>query len=130
MRLNKRRISCLVLLVLSGLLLVVGSASAGDKTNGYCSPSGDFCQSVKGTGSKTTFYLGTFSFRGKIDICVKPPNVSSECHTFKLHKTGDGIYASTVRWSRHFDSHGKGKYRVSWYHGSDKLGQSLTFRIK
>jgi hypothetical protein len=130
MQLSTKRLAVLVLLIAASMLVPAGTASAGDKTNGYCSPSGDFCQSVKGAQSKTSFYLGTFSFRGKIDVCVKPPNVSSECHSFKLHKSSHGIYTSTVRWSRHYDSHGKGKYRVSWYQGSDKLGQSLTFRIK
>lgn len=117
----------LALIVLSVLLAFPASSAAGPK--GYCSPSGDYCQEIRGTEKRPIFILSTFALRGDVDVCVRTPAAEWTCKAFPLRKGKFDIYVSKVRWYKHFPSAGAGTYRVSWRQGYDKIGKTLRFKI-
>jgi hypothetical protein len=107
----RRRLLLAVLL----LLLVVSAAGAKPRPRGaYCSPSGDSCEQTYRTRGVRHLSLRTFSFRGRVRLCVTPPRGDGGCRYFRLQARRRGIYAADVRWRRHFAFHGRGLYRVSF----------------
>lgn len=115
------------LIVLCVFFLFPASSTAGPK--GYCSPTGDYCQEVRGTEKRPIFILSTFALRGDIDVCVRTPAAEWTCKTFPLREGKLDQYVSKVRWYKHFPKAGPGNYRVSWRQGEDKIGKTMRFKI-
>ncbi len=128
-----RRAVCTVLAAASVLIASGGAATApAAAASSYCSPTGDYCYSATLRGGAVRLGLSTFSFRGRLRVCVTPPaGGSRDCRTFRLRRTSDGIFQVDVKWSAHFPRHGPGTYRVSFAPattGGAKLGPGTTFR--
>lgn len=62
-------------------------------------------------------------------LCVTPAGFAEgrACKRFKIVPRSNGVYGSTVRWSRHFSNEGGGNYRATWAAGGAKLGPRITF---
>jgi hypothetical protein len=93
----------------------------------YCSPSGDYCTSVTKLKGVRYLRLGTFSFTGRVKICVRDPTAARACHAFRL-RGSKGIYQVKLIWKRHYPNRGAGTYRVTFFYGATRLGPALTFR--
>ena len=92
----------------------------------YCSPTGDFCTSVKKLKGIRPFRITSFAFSGRVKICVRSPKGGPVCHSFRLAKQGPA-YGLSIRWLRHYPYRGPGTYRVSFFLGSARLGPALSF---
>lgn len=108
---------------LLGALVLVSPAAAKDR---YCSPTGDYCTSVARLGGVRYLRIGTFSFTGRVKICVKAPNAANICRSFRLRKAGE-LYQVKVLWKRHYPNRGAGTYRVTFFLGPTRLGPALAF---
>jgi hypothetical protein len=95
--------------------------------NAYCSPTGDYCTSVTKLKGVRYLQVGTYSFRGRVKICVKDPTAARICHSFRLTRSGP-VYAVKVLWKRHYPNRGAGIYRATFFYGTTRLGPALTFR--
>jgi hypothetical protein len=104
-------------------VLLAAPAAAKDR---YCSPSGDVCTSVAKLKGVRYLRVGTFSFTGRVRICVKDPTAVRVCQSFKLRKAGP-IYQSKVLWKRNYPNRGAGAYQVTFFYGSTRLGPALSF---
>jgi hypothetical protein len=104
--------------------LIVASPAAAKQH--YCSPSGDVCTSVAKLKGVRYLRVGTFSFTGRVKICVKDPSAVRVCRSFKLRKAGP-IYQAKALWKRNYPNRGPGTYRATFYYGARKLGPALTF---
>lgn len=112
--------------VVAGLVLAV-AASPASARSGFCSSSGDVCYSAQKRSDNVHLLLTLQAkYFPSYTLCVKAPTGASECHKFKVLKTGT-VFGSTVRWSKHFRVHGPGKYTATWKTSSGKLGPSVTF---
>jgi hypothetical protein len=109
------------------LAALVVAAPAGAKVS-YCSPTGDYCTSVAKLKGVRYLRLGTFSFTGRVKICVKDPSATRVCHSFKLRKAGP-LYQAKVLWKRNYPDRGRGTYRVTFFYGTTKLGPALDFKL-
>ena len=116
------------LLPLSLLLLVLAAPASAEARNSYCSPTGDYCTSVTNRAGSHVLRLATFSFRGRVRVCVEPPRGAGTCKRFLIRKGKAGIYVSSVRWEAHFPDRGPGTYRVRWRKFGSTLGPALAFR--
>jgi hypothetical protein len=94
----------------------------------FCSPTGDFCTAVVRQGDDAIFRIGTFAHRGRYRLCVTAPDQSRVCKRFRLRHDSGGLFASRVRWSRHYPDEGRGLYRVRWRQFGGNLGPRLSFR--
>lgn len=118
-------------LVLSASLLALGLVAPGaGAVSSYCGESGDVCTSVPKRKGVQRLVLGTFSFQGKVKICVTPPKGSRTCKSFTLRTTTAGIYEVDVRWSQYFPNRGSGTYRTTFTPSvtGTRYGPALTFR--
>ncbi|MBK5233906.1 MAG: hypothetical protein JJE13_13115 [Thermoleophilia bacterium] len=118
---------------LTALSMLFGatSANAGSgQLDSYCSPTSDFCQELVRDDGRVKAQLSTFSFRGKIQLCVQDPPATGHrfCEKFRLRSKAHGIYLSRVTLSRHFDFEFPGRYSVSWRFAGTKIGKTLHFR--
>jgi hypothetical protein len=104
-------------------VLLAAPAAAKDR---YCSPSGDVCTSVAKLKGVRYLRVGTFSFTGRVRLCVKDPTAVRVCHSFKLRKAGP-IYQAKVLWKRNYPNRGAGAYQVTFFYGSTRLGPALSF---
>jgi hypothetical protein len=95
----------------------------------YCSPSGDYCIAVRGSGHAALLELATFSFTGRYRLCVADPQARKSCRSFALQRRGD-LYRSRVLWSANFPRRGPGVYRVTWHYMGVRLGLPLRFRVR
>ncbi|MBA2348881.1 MAG: hypothetical protein H0V81_11365 [Solirubrobacterales bacterium] len=102
-----------LIIALAALALAPSGAHAATAS---CSESGDVCYSARKMGGVVRLQFGTFSFSGRVEICVSAPRRSkADCKTFRLRKPDRmGIHALDVAWSKHFPRRGKGTYRVSF----------------
>ena len=106
---------------------LVAAAPAAAKTT-YCSPTGDYCTSVARIKHVRYLRLSTFSFRGRVTICVRDPRAVRSCHRYLLRKSGP-LFQVKVIWKRHYPNPGPGTYRVTFLLGTTKLGPALTFTL-
>ena len=113
--------------ILATLVCLI-AAGAAEARSSYCSPTGDYCTSVKRKGGDVLLRIATFSFRGSYRLCVRVPDGSAVCKRFGLLRDRGGIYASAKGWSRHFPNKGAGVYRVRWQKFGNNLGPRLSFR--
>jgi hypothetical protein len=109
------------------LAALVIAAPAGAKES-YCSPSGDVCTSVAKLKGVRYLRVGTFSFTGRVKICVKDPTAARVCHTYKLRKAGP-LFQAKVLWKANFPNRGPGTYRVTFFYGATRLGPALSFKL-
>jgi hypothetical protein len=114
----------LLLAALAGGLAVAAPAAA--RTT-YCSPSGDFCTSVARLHGIRYLRISTFSFTGRVKICVRDPTATRICHSFRLRRARS-LYQVKLVWKRHYPNRGAGLYRVTFFLGSARLGPVLAFR--
>jgi len=114
-------------LLISATALVPATASAAPRDS-YCSPSGDYCTSIKRDGDDAILRIGAFAFDGRYRLCVTSPRGARSCKGFGLRADVAGIFGSRVRWSRHFPGGGPGLYRVAWRKFGNRLGPRLAFR--
>ena len=115
-------------LVLIGAALVAAlavAAPAAAKVS-YCSPTGDYCTSVAKLKGVRYLRISTFSFTGRVKICVRDPSAARVCHSFRLRKAGP-LYQVKLIWKRHYPNRGPGTYRVTFFWGTTRLGPALTF---
>ena len=119
----------LPVLLIVGLLAVVGLAPTAQARSSSCSPTGDYCTQVAKRHGKTVFVISTFSFRGRVKLCVTAPDKTRACKQVRLLSVGKGVYRSTKGWRANFRYKGKGVYRVTWAQ-SARLGPVLSFRVR
>ena len=115
-----------VLLVVAAALAALAAASPAGGRVSYCSPSGDVCTSVAKLNGVRYLRVGTFSFTGRVKICVKDPAPTRVCHSFKLRKAGS-LYQAKVLWKANYPNRGAGTYRVTFFYGTTRLGPALDF---
>jgi len=115
--------------VLAAALLAAVPSSAS-AVSSWCSETGDACTAVFKRKGVQRLSLRTFSFTGKVKICVTPPTGARTCKSFTLRETNNGINAVDVRWSQHFPNRGAGTYRTTFTPAiiGAKYGPTLTFR--
>lgn len=121
--------AALVLAAALGALGLTASATTAAVADSYCSPSGDYCTSVKIKQGEATLQIGTFSFSGGYTLCVEPPDGRESCKKFDL-KSDDGIFGDEVKLARHFPAGGAGTYVATWKKFGGPLGKSLKFRLR
>jgi hypothetical protein len=108
---------------------LTGTAEASTKTvDAYCSPSGDFCQGIFREDGRIKLRMSQFPFRGKYQLCVKPPRKSQSCNRFRWRKKKLGLFRGGVDFARHYPSKQKGRYKVTWRVSGSKVGKTLKFR--
>jgi hypothetical protein len=126
----KRVSTFLALCLVLACAFVPGAAQAGRTVDSFCSKDGDYCTSVQRSNGKAFLILRTFAFSSNYKLCVEPPDGDRECGYFSLTKGKHGVFASRVDFRDNFFSHGKGRYKVSWYfEGKTRLGPALYFRV-
>jgi hypothetical protein len=105
------------------------SPSAHAARKAYCSPSGDYCYGLVGGGGPIRLSLRLAArYFTRYDLCVTPPRGPQTCRSFPLHRRKYGIYASRIRWARHFPNRGRGHYKARWFSPSgDPMGPHVTF---
>jgi hypothetical protein len=115
--------------VIAGVLVLPTVAGAQSSS---CSPSGDVCVAARRVDGRVTLMLDTFSFTGRVRVCVRPPGGGAPaCRPFRLRKSAMGLYRSRARWSAHFPAAGPGVYRVRFVYGGATVGGgSVTFRVR
>jgi hypothetical protein len=115
--------------LLLGLAALAIGAPAASAAATWCSESGDSCTSVPNRKGVQRLVLQTFSFGGKVRICVTPPTGTRTCKAFTL-RDRSGLNTVDVRWSSHFPNRGAGSYRVTFTPDATgaKYGPTLTFR--
>jgi hypothetical protein len=106
----------------------LAAASPAAAQSAFCSPTGDFCTAVVRQQDDAIFRIGTFAHRGRYRLCVTAPDGSRVCKRFRLRRDTGGLFASRVRWSRHYPEKGRGIYRVRWRQFGGNLGPRLSFR--
>ncbi|HWC71344.1 MAG TPA: hypothetical protein VG993_09310 [Actinomycetota bacterium] len=116
-----------VVLVIAGAALLTGSASASHFPHTKCSPSGDYCVSVKKIDGVRRLRLAMlFKYFPKHEVCVRKKGADQRtCHTYRTRRIG-GLWGSSIDWRQQFPFEGRGVYRVSWRAQSRWL-TSLTF---
>jgi hypothetical protein len=119
----------LIAAAVAGVLL---APAAADARTSYCSPSGDVCFAARRVDGRVTLMLDTFSFTGRVRVCVRPPGGGAEtCRRFRLRQAPQGLYRIRARWSAHFPAAGPGVYRVRFVYGGVTLGRTaVTFRVR
>jgi hypothetical protein len=115
-----------VVLAAAALSALALAAPAAARTT-YCSPSGDFCTSAARIKGIRYLRLSTFSFTGRVRICVRDPASARVCHSFRLRRAGP-LYQVKLVWKRHYPNRGAGLYHVTFFLGSARLGPVLAFR--
>ena len=117
-----------IAVAVAACLLILAATPAAQARSSYCSPSGDYCIQVKKKDGRIYLRIGTFSFTGRVRVCVRAPGDRRVCRKSRLRKRG-GLYRSSIRWNRRYPNGGRGIYRVRWYWQGNRLGPALTFRL-
>jgi cbb3-type cytochrome oxidase cytochrome c subunit len=115
-----------IVLATTAIALVVAAPAAARTT--YCSPTGDYCTSVKRLSGAVYLRISTFSFRGRVRICVR--RQARVCHSYRLRPTTHGLYEVKVRWYGNYPNQGSGTYRVGFFLGTTRLGPVLSFVLQ
>jgi len=114
------------------VVLGIAGASAAPLASAatvYCSPTGDYCLGAIKRGGVRHLTLRTFSFSGRIQVCVTTPTDRTSCRRFRLRRDGD-IWAFDARWSAHFPNDGPGTYRARFRYGGSTLGEPVAFPVR
>jgi len=124
-----KRVALLALIALSAATWSAAPAGAESKVvDSYCSPTGDFCQGIYREDGRLRARLTTFSFTGKIQLCLRGTDSSSsrDCKKFVLRDNED-LFLSSVALAKHFDISAPGRYAVSWRYRGTRIGETLHF---
>ena len=125
-----KRLAIVLALALTAAAALALPAQAEREVDSYCSETGDYCTAISRAQGKVFLSIQTFSFTDKYKLCVEPPDGDRECGYFWLKKGKHGVYASKVDFRGSYFSHGKGRYKVTWFYGrKTRLGPPLFFRI-
>jgi hypothetical protein len=116
-----------LLLAGAGILAPVDAQAASSK---YCSPTGDFCHGWTRRDGPVRLFLTTFSFRGKVRVCVTAPDATSSCRRFTLRRDKYDIYTIDPRWRGNFPDAGTGTYQATFSHGGARLGRAVSLFIR
>ena len=116
--------------LVASLALFLALAATADARilKSYCSPSGDYCTSVK--KSRGQYYLGiaTFSFSGQYRLCARHVTSGQRvCKTFRLRRRGD-TWVSNRNFGADFNPPPNSRYCISWRKFGSRLGKPLCFR--
>lgn len=118
----------LALVVGGGALALPAGATAATSA---CAPeTGDWCTSVAKRKGERVLSLETFSFRGRVEICVTGPKRRT-CRTARLRETRSGLFRAAVNAER-FPDQGAGRYRVTFTPdvSGERLGPTLSFTVR
>jgi hypothetical protein len=121
------RLALLATLAAASLSLL-GSASASEQARlpSYCSPSGDVCYGVFRQAGVINLKLTLAAkYFPRYRLCVRKLGQARVCKTFLVKKTG-AQWGGTVNWAKNY-LHTPGTYRVTWWHGANRLGPPLNF---
>ena len=106
-------------------------ARAHHLPNGYCSESGDLCQSTSKVRGVRLLQIGSAAgYFETYRLCVRGPSGERNCKRFSMEADDGGTYWSTVRWRRHFLSEGAGVYVVTWHALGQRIGARLGFHVR
>jgi hypothetical protein len=124
----RRTAAVIVAFVFAAAILPTGVAGATHHPHTKCSPSGDYCVSVKKIDGVRMLRLGMlFKYFPKHEVCVKQKGADERtCITYRTRKLSSGLWGSSVDWREHYPFEGRGVYRVAWRAQSRWL-TSLTF---
>ena len=93
----------------------------------YCSPSGDYCTSVRKSNGQYFLGIATFSFSGKYRLCARHADSGQRlCKTFRLRHRGDN-YVSNRNFAADFNPPPNSRYCVTWRKFGNRLGKPLCF---
>jgi len=119
----------LALLTLGLALLAAAPAAQAAVKDGYCSPTGDYCQGVIQDKPRITLGIHTFSFRGSYRLCTRFATARDyTCRRFRLRFEDHGIYGSNVKWQRYFPHARHGRYFAKWFNAGYQIGPIIWFR--
>jgi hypothetical protein len=97
---------------------------------GYCSPSGDYCTSIKKVRGQYFAGINTFSFRGKYRLCARHVDSGQRvCRSFRLRRRGDN-YVSNRNFGADFNPPPNSRYCVTWRKFGSRLGKPLCFNYR
>jgi hypothetical protein len=119
----------LVLLAAISLALAGGASAAQQaRLPSYCSPSGDVCYGIQKAGAGYNFRLTLAAkYFSRYRICVRRLGQARTCKSFPVKKTG-AQWGGRVSWAKNF-RHTPGKYRVTWWQGTNRIGPPLNFTL-
>ncbi len=107
--------------------LLLAAAPPAPAATAYCSPTGDLCYDTL-AGPPVLLRITTQAkYFARYRLCVTTPGGDRSCKRFRMRRTGSGLYASNVRWARHFPNRGRGRYKVRWFGLGNPLGPPVTF---
>lgn len=101
--------------------------AAPNPVDSYCSPTGDYCQSIVRQNGRLRAKISTFSFTGTYQLCVRTPRAGTDCNLFRLRRDSHDIYQGSIGLSRHFNLQPSGRYTVTWRYSGYRLGKALHF---
>lgn len=114
--------------VLLAALAVPGTASAASK---YCGESGDVCFGWTKRGGPVRLTLDTFSFTGKVKVCVTGPSTAkATCRNFRLQTRPNGIYGFSAKWRSHFPNQGTGTYVARFSYQGTQIGPAVDLFLR
>ncbi len=114
--------------MLAAAALLAASAPPAAAASSYCSTTGDLCYGVLADRPPVKLRITLAAkYFSRYRLCVTGPDGERDCRRFAVRRGEQGIYQSTVRWSRHFPNRGSGRYRVRYLAGGDALGPAVTF---
>jgi hypothetical protein len=127
-------VSCTIVrraaVVAAATVALAGTSSApASAATVYCSPTGDFCLGAIKRDGVRRLTLRTFSFGGRIQVCVTTPAGQTQCRRFRLRRDRD-LWVMDARWSSHFANDGPGTYRVRFRYGGSTLGEPVAFPVR
>lgn len=122
------RTTCAAVLAIA-LTAVLAAAAPAPAATSFCSPSGDYCLGAVKRGGVRWLMLSTFSFSGRVQVCVTTPTDRRQCQRFRLRRSGD-LWTMKARWSRHFANDGPGAYTVRFRYGGVTLGEPVRFPVR
>ena len=126
-----KRPSLVAAALLSTTAALAVPSAAGAATSACAPETGDWCTSVAERDGRRVLSTETFSFRGKVRICVTGPK-GRTCRAARLRETKAGTYRAALSWKRSFPDQGRGRYRVTFTPDASgrKLGPTLSFTIR
>jgi hypothetical protein len=93
----------------------------------YCSPSGDYCTSVRKSHGQYFLGIATFSFSGKYRLCARHAASGQRvCKGFRLRRRGDN-FVSNRNFGADFNPPPNSRYCVTWRKFGNRLGKPLCF---
>jgi hypothetical protein len=110
--------------LVTALILPAGASARSS----YCSTSGDICYGrVPGSSPVKLRISLAAKYFSRYRLCITGPHGERDCKRFRVHRTINGLYRSTVSWPKNFPYRGKGTYKARWYAQGTALGPAISF---